>query len=389
MFQQLDNEGVLRVTRVDAAHNETAAIPPAAGPDQAVLQSVAGRGAALAAPSPDVQQQMVRHAAELGTQLQEQQRILDRRQAEFNAKLARVENELRAARIQQREREMELSERDAELETRWQTLREQTTDATTSELAMSERQQNQGDYNAEIKDTLNRWKARLQELHKCELQLQTELRQAAHEREQLGRQRSDLNDERAALRRRTASDRRRMKQRIDKQLCSVYEQAERVERRKRTLEQLHADVLRMYREALEMRICTEELWGQLSENISPARLATNVSQLRRKLTDQFHLANQSLHEQRKELEELVHRLESQQSKVSQNRDRLQRWQLRRQTEIERQAARLVAREQELDRQQANITSLESRWEQQRHQYEQTIRDLQRQIVVSEGQWSLR
>lgn len=391
MSQQPNKPAVSRVVRVDAAHDQSAAIPPATAPDQAVLQAVAGHNRTLAAdaiPSADLQQQLERHATELGTQLQEQQRGLDRRQAEFNARLARVENELRAARIQQREREIELAERETEFQTRWQILQDQTTDVATAELALQEERQEDRlheSYNRDqIKDALARWKVRLQELDRCELQLQAQLEEVANEREQMQQQRTDLDAERAAMRLQTASDRKLMKQRMDKQVRTLHEQAERVERRKRSLEQLHADVMRMYREALEMRICTEELWGRLSDRVSPARLTTKVSKLRRKLTDQFHLAKQSLADQRDELQELVNRLESQQSTIGQRRDRLQRWQLSRQTEIERQAARLVAREQELDKQQANIGALETHWDQQRRQYEQTIRELRRQIVVSGG-----
>ncbi len=370
-----------RRTRIDTPHDNgpVALIEDAPAPRASVLRAVAGQSAV------GVPEQLERHARELGNQLQDQQRMLDRRQAEFNARLAQMENELRTARLIQREKEQELAERETEFQTRWHVLREQATDVATAELALqADGQERRLDdsYNRDhLKRSLERWKQRLKELDKSELQLQAQLADAASERERLEAERAELEQQRIKLQQRGDRDRNRTDQQIEKQMAAVQRQADQVERRRTALQQLHADVTRMYRDALEMRICTEELWGRLAEKVSPAQLTKGLAELRRKLTDQFHLASQSLSEQRRELHELVTRLETQHSEISQQREKIQQWLSRRHTEIERQAARLVGREQELDRQRAEIEKAESSWAEQRRDYEETIRQLRRQIVL--------
>lgn len=411
-----DHPNAPRMTRVDAAHQETNVLATSPAPDHAVLLAVSGQpsldrpnpksllpkkqdsdGADAAEHSPfisgpnvsaPIAQQLERHARELGGQLQDQQRILDKRQAEFNAKLAKIENELRASRVQQREREIELAERETEFQARWHMLQEKATDVASAEVALQAEHQEdrlQDAYNRDqIRDALQRWKIRLEELDKSELQLQAQMSDAAVEHENLEVERRKLTEERNKNQQQIASERAQSKRHFENRRQKLQRQSEKLERRKQCLEQLHNDVSRMYREALEMRICTEELWGKLSETNTSAQVTAKVGELRRKLTDQFHLAKQSLSDQRQELHLLVQRLESQQGSIGNERHKLQQWHSRRQAEIERQAARLVAREQELDKQQASLRSHESHWDQQRRQYEQTIRELRRQVIVSGG-----
>jgi hypothetical protein len=165
-------------------------------------------------------------------------------------------------------------------------------------------------------------------------------------------------------------------------MLALQHRSEKLERRQFSLNQLHADVLRMYREATELRLCTEELWGQLSQNVSPAALTQRLAELRRKLVDQFQLATQSLLEQKNELQLLVDRLAEHRGTIQQQRQEVQVWLRSQQTEIERQAARLVAREQELDRQQTEMAYLRDHWEQRRHAYEQEIRTLKRRLEAA-------
>ena len=128
-----------------------------------------------------------------------------------------------------------------------------------------------------------------------------------------------------------------------------------------------------------MRLCTEELWGRLTEKISPAELTQRLGALRGKLADQFQLAQQGLTQQRKELCELMGRLAESQRKVSRQRTHVQQWVARRQSELEEQAARLIAREHQLDTQQFENLRLQERLQQQRSEYEQEIRRLWRLV----------
>ena len=132
---------------------------------------------------------------------------------------------------------------------------------------------------------------------------------------------------------------------------------------------------RMHRESLEMRLCTEQLWADLSGRASQPELTQRLARLRRGLADHFQLASQSLARQKDELQQLLSRLARQQKKIEVQRTELQRWAAQRQTALEEEAARLLSRQHALDRQDVEIRGLREQWEAQRREYQEEIRGL--------------
>ena len=70
----------------------------------------------------------------------------------------------------------------------------------------------------------------------------------------------------------------------------------------RRLEELRAELGRMHRETLEIRLATEELWVQVSGVAPPAVLTRSLGQIRARLADHYRLAGSELDEQKEELQ---------------------------------------------------------------------------------------
>lgn len=150
---------------------------------------------------------------------------------------------------------------------------------------------------------------------------------------------------------------------------------EEVDARRIELEQLQHSLRQLHKEALETRLACEELMGQLSGAAPAAALTSSISHLRRRLDDQFRLAQSDLTRQREELEKLQTVLVEGHDRLNKQKSELQAWVRQREATIEQQAARLVAREQELDSQQEQISVQHSRWDEERRGYQQEIRRL--------------
>ena len=130
-----------------------------------------------------------------------------------------------------------------------------------------------------------------------------------------------------------------------------------LERRETSLVQLKSQVSGMYQEVLEMRLVTEQLWGEVRESVSPAQLTRSLGQLRVRLADQYRFAQQQLVADRKELQQLAARLDTSRASLVRQRDEFHAWATRRQQEAEAQAARLVAQENKLLRDQGRLRKL--------------------------------
>src|SRR5690606_26194040 len=101
--------------------------------------------------------------------------------------------------------------------------------------------------------------------------------------------------------------------------------AARLDARELQLERLRQQLQQAQRETLEMRLATEELWGQLSGTLPAAALTKSVSRLRNRLADQFKLAADDLADQREAVEQSRTRLETQLERLVQQRSELQQW----------------------------------------------------------------
>jgi hypothetical protein len=223
------------------------------------------------------------------------------------------------------------------------------------------------------------WEARLAELEKSERLLESQLAQAAFDRRKLDAERQALLEARQEQQRESQTASAESKSKFEQELLRLQTWSQELDRRNTAIQQLHQEASRMYRETLETRLSTEELWSEINESISPAKATKRISELRCKLMDEFHLASQRASEQKKELEALIERLDQHQETLRQQRDELRQWIARRHAEIEADAEKLLVRERELDGQDAEIARLKAEWVQQRHEYEQKIRRLSRLV----------
>ncbi|MCA9186575.1 MAG: hypothetical protein R3E01_32140 [Pirellulaceae bacterium] len=372
-----------QVARVDGAHvirPTKRDLPLAEQPSMPALRAMAGQL------SDGSSEQLIRQADELGEYLRSQQLELDRRESTYNARAAAMENEMRVARLMYREREAGLRVREEEFERRMTAIQDRTAEFKSVEESIRRESdlvtQQCRSAAEQANEARHRWEQRLTQLDKSEQLLQAQMSDLNHERQRLEQERSQLVHERRNLQQQFDMTQRKTKAELDRKHIELSQRAKEIERRQAAARQLHMDVARMHREAMEMRLCTEELWGKLTEQVSPAELTKSLAEMRRKLAGQFQLANQSLAQQRQELKELIGKLAEHQNRVSKQRQEVQTWVARRNAEIEEQAARLVEREQQLENQKPDLQYLEKEIERQRHQYEQEIRRLKNLVSSS-------
>jgi hypothetical protein len=341
---------------------------PADPPAEAELHLLAGRDPAGLA------DQLQRQALELGQRLQTQQRDLDRREAEFHARIANIENELRVARLVCAEREYELQQQlvhSDEESPALQTRPAERADRTHPSLINLHR--------SDTTKEAHQWDQRLGELEESERHLQAQVSQLAYERRKLDDDRKALLEQNQLQQSQMQQAADENKRTVEQELLRLQAWAQELDGRSLAVEQLHADAARMHREAIEMRLCTEQLWSQISSSVSTAEVTKRLSGLRCKLMDQFHLADQRVGDQKAELETLISRLADHCQTLRQQRDELRHWIARRHAEIEADADKLLARERELDAQTADLQRMKSVWSSTRHEYEQKIRRLQRLV----------
>ena len=166
---------------------------------------------------------------------------------------------------------------------------------------------------------------------------------------------------------------------LEQQLRTIKARAEQIERRSAAVDQLRAEVLRTQREALELRLATDEVWRQMIGVAPPAALSQSLAQIRGKLAEQYRLERSEIAGEKKELEMLAERVDRERERVQQQKQEIERWAANRQADIEGQAARLAAREQQLDRRQAEWDQLRLDQLNDRQAYEREIRRLLGQL----------
>jgi chromosome segregation ATPase len=366
--------------RIDQAHtsrSQAARVDQEVAATPAMLATVAGRD-----PS-HLGDQMNRQAAQLGENLRGEQRDLDHRQAEFNARIAKMENEMRTARLVLYERELELREQASEFQRRWQDLQIRTANVSVAELALKSDDESQSaqscleQQNAEIKEALGRWQSRVEELEDSERKLQAQMSDVAEQRRQLQIKQEHLEHTNRADHEQLGQEINEIQTKLQRRWQQLQQRGKTLEQRRGSLERMHADVMRMYREATETRLATEELWGQLNKTVSPAKLTKSMAELRKKLADQFQMASDSLTVKRQELSKMVTQLRDHRKKLRHQRDRVHGWLTRQHDEIEQQAARLIAREHELDQRERQMQDKEEFSRDKQNKYEQDLRRLRR------------
>jgi chromosome segregation ATPase len=380
----------------------------------------------------DAAEQMQVQASQLARHLQERRREVDHREAHLNARIAQLENDLRVSRLWLRERSEDFERREAELS---QQLSEQDSqirslsasesaldeDRIQKELLLQEREAAVRLREEQIVDARGRLEAEAESLILLREELQSkdqnaqaivqavqareaavreieeglEKRQRALDAQEksLDEQWGQLQTEREQWQQRVAETQdqlRHDRQAIQQQRRQSDEQRaqqhktwvsrqERIDQQQVVLQRIRDDILRLHREALEMRLIAEQLWSQMTGRMAPAELTEGLSRLRTQLADEFRLAHQALATQRSELETLVAKLDDKRRALAAQRDELMGWLSRRQSELAEQSSDLAAREQQVLDEKQNLAAIEHRWQHERRDLHRQIRKLTLQI----------
>ncbi len=393
-----------------AAVREAVAVGHTAG--HATRETLSGLIAAPAESSPAEQLQL--QAEQLAARLGAQQDQIDRREADLNAQLAKHEHDARSSRLWLRERQQEFADREAQLAQREQAiaakeeelLRADREQAESRERAKSEQRRQSEGFAAQQRELDERQRAfERQETENAAIaaaQARTSAEQAqlaerlkvrqrnleeaevllADSQAELDGSRRQFEADRQAWHKRCDATRKEMEQAqarseadFDKKLHGLKARADRLERRAAALDQLRAEVLRAQREALELRLATDEVWAQMMGVAPPAALSQSLAQVRGKLAEQYRAERTEIAGEKKEIELLAARVEQDRQRLGQRKQELEQWAADRQADLEGQATRLLAREQQLDRRQAELDDARISQAEDRREYEREIRRL--------------
>ena len=362
-------------TRVDAPH-ETGQLDPSAA-DESVP-----RGEIM--PDDALSDQIHLQANQLAVHLRNRQRELDHRESELNARIARLEADERSARLCIDQRETDLAAREAVLTDREQKLHEQKleTERRLARLAAADAalQRHPPELDAakfkELQDAAESLALRRQQLDEAEKHLAESQAESNAMFEQLAADRRELLDRTAAAAAQTAADRKEMTAELAENRRAVERRAEFVDERWATLREFQAELERVHRETLELRLATEELWTRLSSTAPSATLMQSLNQIRAQLADHYTQANAALAQQRQELESLRSQVAGQLENLVERKRQFDLWAASSQENCRRQTDRLIARERELQEQELLLHQQSQRWHAERLRYQLELERLQ-------------
>jgi hypothetical protein len=350
-------------TRIDSSHSVSDMVPfeeavaAVDGLDSGIdLESWCCEEPAGTPPDAEtISRQVQAQGAQLAEHLRGRQQELDHREAELNAWAAQLERDTRAARLW-------LEERNAELE--------ETAQPAETILVQDE--------------AIRRMAEALVERERCLAESESELetRAAALQQfhEQLTADRQLLDEESRTQRQRLAADQVRLATEIEKQRLEVHQRSEQADQVHAALEQLRAELARMHRETLEIRLATEELWAELSGSAPPAALTRSLGQIRSRLAEHYRMANLELHQKKEEFEQLRNQLSEQYERLVRQKRNFDAWAAECRVEVEEQATRLLARGEDLDRREADMGKYARRAQAEKLVLQQEIHRLRAKLV---------
>ena len=192
----------------------------------------------------------------------------------------------------------------------------------------------------------------------------------------LARERADWQRQRAADREAISFQRHRAEAELEQRRTRLAAREQALDKQQAALDQLRSEITSAHRQSIEMRMIAEQLWGQVQGRIPPAEVTQALAQLRLKLSEQYRLEQHGLTQQKEELLSLAEKVAEQSATLRGQRQELQTWFTAREEEIERQAESLVSREQELQDLSDQLGQSATRWQTDRRQLEQQLREAQ-------------
>ena len=164
---------------------------------------------------------------------------------------------------------------------------------------------------------------------------------------------------------------------------AVQRRADHVDHCRAALKQLRAELGRMHRETLEIRLATEEIWVQLSGARRRPRLPNRSAASAPSWPSSIARPVRSWPSRDKELETIRSQLAQQHEALVEQKRRFEQWAAGRQEECQQQASRLVAREQQLHRAGGSTSRAIAAWQVERMKYQQELRRLRAKLAAHE------
>jgi chromosome segregation ATPase len=385
--------------RIDAAHRLSSRNDTLAGDIQPAL--IPAGMAAEGMTAENTAEQVRVHATQLALHLQERRREVDHRESHLNARIAQLENDLRNSRLWLQERSEEFSLREAELAQRIAEHEARLRGLSASETALNDIEQQQA---LKLQHREEQLRQREDQLAQAQLQLEVQqssisrrmdqladqerlleeqLRQLHEERRVVQRE-SDTSQEELAQQRQTLSEQREQLDQQEADQRRTWEaRSAHFDERQIALERIRNDIVRLHREALEMRLVAEQLWSQMAGHVQPGELTEGIARLRAQLADEFRFARQEIVTQRTSLEALIGKLDGQRCELAAQRDELVGWLNRRQQELALQSAELAEREQKWLQERQQADRQEKSWQSERRELQRQIRQLTMRLRQAE------
>ena len=148
-----------------------------------------------------------------------------------------------------------------------------------------------------------------------------------------------------------------------------------LDRRKAVLQRMQDDTQALHREALEMRLVTEQLWIEISEKAPADHVTELLGTLRGRLDEEYKAQQQVVDDRKDELVELKDLIEGKQEDLRDQSRKLQEWVESRHDDIKSYAAQVDAREMLLDRREHRMQEEFSKWEATRNAYQQQLQSV--------------
>ncbi len=148
-----------------------------------------------------------------------------------------------------------------------------------------------------------------------------------------------------------------------------------LDRRKETLQRMQDETQALHREALEMRLVTEQLWIEISGKAPTANVESLMETLKSRLNEQYESHQKTIDQRKAEMQGLQELVEQKQANVREQSVKLQQWVESRHDEIKSYAAEVDAREALLDRREHRMAEEFSKWEAQRSAYQSQLQSL--------------
>jgi chromosome segregation ATPase len=187
--------------------------------------------------------------------------------------------------------------------------------------------------------------------------------------EELEGHRQEQMTELTAARRQWVEEQRHREAELTRRQEALERHAEQLDHRRAVLEQSQQDVTALHREALEMRLATEELWAQLTGAVPPAELHEALGETRARLAGHYRLASAEIEARKAELQALRDDLAAQHDRLREQVAESEAWAAGRLDELRQREAAIESSRAELEKLRTEQQRQFAQWRGQRERWE--------------------